>query len=251
MKTNKDLTLEFDPKGYLQEYYTTIDFENEQLLRFFSNCYQDTPPQSTLLEFGCGPTLYSLITAATKVASISLCDRLEANLREISLWKNGDASAFDWEPFIQRALEIEGLSHVTPQAIAQRTALLRRKLTRFGFCDAFSKPPVLELPDCYDIVQVNFVPESITSSLFQWEMAMHNIFSLLKEGGTFILTALKHATYYQLQQQKFPTVSIDETMLLRIFTQFGFKELNIVMQTIPANPPYRGYTGMIFTRASL
>ena len=84
-KIESDFTT-FDPKEYLREYYTTIDFENDQLLQFFCTCYKDIKPQSTLLEFGIGPTLYSLITAATKVDTIHVCDRLAANLHETQLW---------------------------------------------------------------------------------------------------------------------------------------------------------------------
>src|SRR5260370_7083294 len=110
----------FDPRGYLQEYYTVIDFENDQLLRFFSACYRDINPRSTLLEFGSGPTLYSLITAAAKVETIHVSDRLEGNLHEIELWKRVDEEAFDWEPFIQRALELEGKSRVTREDIRRK-----------------------------------------------------------------------------------------------------------------------------------
>ena len=110
MRNTKEIEFDFDtfdPRVYLREYYMTIDYENDQLLRFFSECYRDINPRSTLLVFGSGPTLYSLITAATKVDTIHVCDRLDSNLHEIQLWKRGDEEAFNWEPFIQRALELE------------------------------------------------------------------------------------------------------------------------------------------------
>ena len=255
MQTYEKIEFDFETfhaRDYLKEYYSTIDFENDQLLRFFSSCYSDIDPCSTLLEFGSGPTLYSLITAATKVRTIYVCDKLAANMHEIDLWKRGAAKAFNWEPFIQRALEIEGKSsYITSAAIQQRTKLLRKKLTPFGSCDAFSNPPLSKSHDHrkYDIVQVNFVPESITSSYSQWEIAIQNILSLLKVGGTLLMTTLKNATYYHLQQKKFPAVNIDEDILIRTLTKFGFKESQMTMQTIAANPPYRGYGGMIFMKA--
>jgi len=242
----------FDPKEYLREYYTTIDFENDQLLQFFGTCYKDIKPQSTLLEFGIGPTLYSLITAATKVDTIHVSDRLAANLQETQLWKRGDEGAFDWEPFIRRALEIEGMEEVTLEDVQKRTALLRRKLTHFCFCDAFSNSPLLWSSEHkYDIVQVNFVPESITSSLDRWELAIQNIISLLKPQSTFILTTLKNATYYHLHYKRFPAVSIDETLLTSMLIKCGFREEDIIMHSISANYPYRGYDGMIFVKAQL
>ena len=244
----------FDPKEYLREYYTAIDFENDQLLQFFHTCYRDIKPQSTLLEFGIGPTIYSLITAATKVDTIHVCDRLSANLQEMYLWKRGSEDAFNWEPFIRRVLEIEGMGKVTQEDIQRRANLLQRKLTQMCFCDAFSNSPLLRNPgmnpECkYDIVQVNFVPESITSSLEKWEMAVWNILSLLKSRGTLILTTLKNAQYYHLHHKRFPAVNIDEMLLTSTLIKYGFKESDLIMRSISANPPYRGYHGMIFVKA--
>jgi NNMT/PNMT/TEMT family len=240
----------FDPRGYLGEYYATIDRENEQLLRFFCECYRDISPRSTLLEFGSGPTLYSLITAAANVETIHVCDRLESNLHEIQLWKSGDEAAFNWDPFIQRALELEGHSCVTREVLRSRAELLRRKLTTFCSCDAFRMPP-LQGKHCraYDIVQVNFVPESITASHVAWERALQNILSLLKPQGTFILTALKNAAYYRVQEHLFPTVRIDETVLTRMLSKYGFREAPVLMRTVPAGPPYRGYSGIMLVKA--
>ena len=253
MRNTKEIEFDFDtfdPRGYLREYYMTIDYENDQLLRFFSECYRDINPRSTLLVFGSGPTLYSLITAATKVDTIHVCDRLDSNLHEIQLWKRGDEEAFNWEPFIQRALELEGKSRVKREDLRRRAELLRSKLTTFCSCDAFSSPPLQGNHfNEYDIVQVNFAPESITSSLIKWERAIHNIISLLKPQGTLILTALKNAVYYQLQEKKIPAVSIDEKVLTQILRKFGFREAHILVQTIPASLPYRGYSGIILIKA--
>lgn len=247
--TEPDFTA-FDPRGYLHEYYTSIDFENDQLLRFLSSCYRESEQQSTLLEFGSGPTLYSLITAATKVETLCVCDRLEANLQEIKLWQREDDRAFNWDPFIRRTLEIEGNFPILPEDIQQRAALLRSKLRFSGFCDAFHNPPLAgACQDGYDIVQVNFVPESITTSLARWECALHNILTLLKPQGTLILTALKNARYYHLQQKKFPAVNIDEMLLAHTLARFGFLHSNMTVQTIPANHPYRGYSGIILIKA--
>ena len=82
-------------------------------------------------------------------------------------------------------------------------------------------------------------------------MAVHNIISLLKPHGTLILTALKNAVYYQLQEKKFPAVSIDETVITRLLRKFGFREEHMLMRTIPSSLPYRGYSGIVGLRASI
>jgi NNMT/PNMT/TEMT family len=241
----------FDPKEYLKEYYARgVDFELDQLLRFFYTSHKDIKPQSTFLEFGIGPTIHSLVTAATKVDTIHVCDRLAANLDEIRLWQRGDEGAFNWDAFIRRSLEIEGIEKVTQDDIQSRSALLREKLTYFGFCDAFSNPPLLWKPDqSYDVVQVNFVLESITSSLEKWEMALQNIISLLKPQSTLILSALQDSTYYTVHDKRFPAVNIDETLLMSVLIKYGFREENIEMTSVPANLPYRGYGATIFVKA--
>jgi NNMT/PNMT/TEMT family len=171
-------------------------------------------------------------------------------LHEIQLWKRGDEEAFNWEPFIQRALELEGKSRITREDTRRRAELLQSKLTAFCTCDAFSHPPLQGANiDKYDIVQVNFVPESITSSLVEWKRAMQNIISLLKPQGTLILTALKNAVYYQLQEKKFSAVNIDETLLTQTLRNLGFGEAYIRLQTVQANLPYRGYSSILLVKA--
>ena len=127
---------------------------------------------------------------------------------------------------------------------------MRSKLTYFGLCDAFSNPPLLWHPDTiYDVIQVNFVLESITASLEKWEVALQNVISLLKPESTLILTALQDSTYYHVNDKRFPAVNIDETFLMAMLIKHGFKEENITMTSVPANLPYRGYGATIFVKA--
>ena len=241
----------FDPGEYLRQYYLSIDQENDQLLRFFAESHRDTRPDATVLEFGSGPALYSLITAAAKVETIHVCDRLESNLEELRAWKRGDEGAFNWEPFIQRALEFEGIEEVTQADILRRTRLLRHKLTNFCFCDALNSSPLQgnHLPN-YDIVQANFVLEAITASLVEWERAFQNLLSLLKPHGTLLMSSVKNATYYQIEGKQLPTANIDEQTIMRVLRKAHFKAENISIQIIPSNPPYRGYSDILLVKAT-
>lgn len=241
----------FNPREYLQQYYTSIDPENEQLLKFFAECYQDTQPHATILEFGSGPTLYSLITAAAKVETIHVCDHLESNLQEIQAWKRGDEGAFNWEPFIQRALELEGMERVTPADILKRTTLLQEKLTHFCICDALNRSPLQgNHYKTYDIVQANFVLEAVSSSLGEWERTFQNLLSLLSPQGTLLLSSVKNAAYYQIQGKQLPTASVDESAFRRVLSRASFKDEHISIRTIPANPPYRGYSDILLVKAT-
>ena len=65
---------EFDPSAYLNEYYADLGEENVAILRFYSDVFRAMTPKSVMLDFGSGPTIYSLISAVTKVEEIHAPD---------------------------------------------------------------------------------------------------------------------------------------------------------------------------------
>lgn len=239
----------FDSRSYLTHYYKMVDFENDSLLKFYISCYDELPEGGTLLEFSGGPTIYSLISAAKKVSQIHFSDRLASNLEEVKRWQQGTNDSFDWDPFIKRAVELEGGRADNVYDIEERKKLIRSKITAYFYCNAFHKIPLLKTPRVYyDIINVNFVPESITSRRDKWLLALKNITSLVKPGGLFIITALKHAAYYELGDKVFPAVDISEIDLMDVLEVNGFAKKSIRYKTIKAMP-YRGYKGMIFMKA--
>lgn len=253
MHTHRTFTIfhneHFNPRNYLNHYYSKVDSENDELLKFFIESYQNVNPNSLLLEFGGGPTIYSLITASAKVKEIHFSERLKYNLEEVKLWKEGNVGAFNWDIFIRRALQLEGDARVYQKDIDARAGLMRSKITTFLYCNAFSSHPLRrKYHPFYDVLNVNFVPESITSSKEKWEQALANITSLLKPGGLFVTTALRNAKYYELAERRFPAVDINEEDLKKVLITLGFQRDSIVFRTIKAYP-YRGYDGMIFLRA--
>lgn len=239
----------FDAKGYLSEYYSVIDYENEELLKFYVDAYKDLGESEAVLEFGGGPTIYALIAAAAKVKRIDFCDCIEGNLKEVQLWKNEHADAFNWDLFIKRILELEGAKNVSKNDINNRANLLRQKLTKFLYCDAFKAQPLGYLPDkLYDVVQTNFVAESITTSKEDWESILKNISTLVAPSGILLLSAIKNSSFYHLSKKRFPAVSIYEQDLITILKRLGFTN-HAIIRTVPSNPPYRGYDGFIFIKA--
>ncbi|CAF4195835.1 unnamed protein product, partial [Rotaria sordida] len=59
-------TNEKDPCVYLEEYYSEIQNEDKHHLYCLAKAYANVTDGSTLLEFGGGPTLYQLMSAAAK-----------------------------------------------------------------------------------------------------------------------------------------------------------------------------------------
>lgn len=245
----------FHPKHYLDTYYSKIGSENEALLDFFAKSFQDIKENSLMLEFGGGPTIYQLISAAPKVRAIHFADHLNKNLNEVKLWKENAVKAFKWKKFFKKALFLEGNKKVSKKMISLREKIVRKKITKFLYCDAFNSDPLgKKYRNQYDIVCVNFVAESITSSREIWKTVISNICSLLKKDGTLIMTAIKEADYYHVGKRTFPATRITEEDILNVLTDLVFEETSFFSYSVPAEIEeefvgYTGYKGIIFLKA--
>jgi hypothetical protein len=239
---------DFKPRDYLLEYYADVGPENLALLRFAVDVFRQLPRQGTLLDFGGGPTIYPLIAAAEKVDEIHFCDYLISNLNEVQNWLQQDSSAFDWSEFVKVTLELENGGACSRQEIQQRQAAIRRLVTRLFRCNANLTRPI-DGKQQYDMLVTNFCAESATHDRGQWRKFFHNIISLLKPGGTLLLSALKGASYYTVGRKLFPAVEIYETDLQQLLLDEGFDPASILLESVPADRSSRQYQGLILAAA--
>ena len=239
----------FDPSAYLNEYYSDLGEENLAILRFYADVFRALAPKSTMLDFGSGPTIYSLISAVTRVEEIHIVEYLEANRLELRKWFQGDNTAFNWRHFIRAALQIEKQGSCSAFDILRRTAKIRNSVTSIGRCDVRQVPPFVRGRQRYDVVTSNFCAESITDSHEEWRAFVANIASLVAVGGTFLMTALKKATCYSVGPVFFPAVALDEDDLTAVLREAGFSAPSIVIRSVPADRPSRHYEGLMLAAA--
>lgn len=238
----------FGPHSYLNEYYSKVDYENNELLKFYAEAYQQIPQVGKILEFSGGPTIYSLITAAAKATEIHFSDFLTDNRKEVKRWLTNHKMSFHWDHFIHRALEHEGHQNISDDHLTARKQTIQSKVKKLVKSNAFRKFNLKHNGHSqYDTVSVNFVAESITPKKNEWEKALKNIFSLIKPGGHLILTSLKKSEFYILDGKKFPAVQIIEEDLVQVLRKHHFDMDTLYMRSIDAEP-YRGYEGMIFIK---
>lgn len=62
----------------------------------------------TLLDVGCGPTIYQLLSACERFQEIVAMDYTPQNRRELESWLRNEPGAFDWRPVVQYVCELEG-----------------------------------------------------------------------------------------------------------------------------------------------
>jgi hypothetical protein len=209
---------------------------------------QAISPDSRLLDFGGGPTVYTLITAATRAKEIDFCDYLESNLAEVQKWLRREPSAYNWTHFIKTTLVLEGRDY-SPESVTWREDEVRARVKQIMRCDANRRHPLEQIAAQYDVLVTNFCAESATHNCQQWNRFVRNIASLIKPQGRLIMSALKGAVSYAVGQEVFPAVHIMEEDLIEVLCEAGFIEETIHIESVPADRPSRHYQGLMFTTA--
>jgi len=206
----------FNPQAYLREYYSHLGEENRALLHFLNEAYacifteKDT---ARILEFGGGPTLYQIISAAKYPVAIDFSDYLDGNLHEIEIWLQNQPGMFSWDDYIRYVLDREG-EPSDFRAREQRAHLIRTKVQRLLSCDAKQADPLgANYRARYDVVSVNFVLESITTEMAEWDRLIDNVTSLVRPDGYLLMCAITGATYYRVGDRFFPAVPISPELL--------------------------------------
>lgn len=256
MKSNKsnirDFT-HFSPNEYLNEYYHSVFSENDKLLHFLASVAEVVPQGSTLLEYGGGPTIYQIISFAPRVSTIHFTDYLPENIEAVQDWLNTEAHAHDWKPFVDVALQHEGIKEPTNLQIEERENLVRKQLHSFGHVDAFNIKNDNVKHQAYDVVSANFVAESIAFDDISWRAGLDSILSYVKPGGLLSMTAIRGATYWMTGNKKFPAYYVDAKSLNDELTLRGY-EIQMLTEidaeiTDVNHQNYEGYDGMVFLLA--
>jgi hypothetical protein len=248
METSHDYSV-FDPKTYLTEYYSTVPPENAAHLRFLVKAFAHVLPSSLILDFGGGPTLYTLLVAAGKVHNIHYSDYLQANRDEIEKWLDCAVDAFNWQESVREVLEIER-KHTSPHNIAVREQLIRKRVTRVLPCDVTQPSPIDGVGQDYDVLVSNLCIEAVANSKEQWKQYLRHATSLLKSGGKLIMTAVRGGNAYSVGQNVFHVLPIFEPDFEEALPEMGFVKDSIQIEWSPADHPVHPYKGLLFVTAT-
>ena len=131
----------FDTAAYLEEYYNEIGPENAFLISTAAEAYKPFADSSqSILEVGGGPTLYQVVSSARVAKAIHFTDYSANNLDAVKLWLAG--SGFNWDEYIRAGLEAEG-QRISPEAVEERKALMRSKVTELSLYDIINNQLLL------------------------------------------------------------------------------------------------------------
>lgn len=230
----------FEPAEYLREYYSDMIPENQKILTWLHKVYSRLPKIDRMLEIGGGATVYQLISAVTKVEHVSFTDLLDSNLKEVRAFTAGQG--FNWEPFIQYVLELEGRTN----DIKKREQLMRDRLVQIETADMLQLPTSFQ--ENYSVVQSSFAMESATGNLEVYLKMLQQTAGCLKPGGYLVMTALGGALCYKSGQAYFPAVPLFQAEIEEYLAQNSLTVLDL--ERIDADDPQESmYPYMYFVLA--
>lgn len=241
---------EWNSHQYLKDYYTVVEPDEVETIKFLVDRFRHIRGQPLMLEFGCGPTLHHVFPAVSAVSEIHMVDYLESNLREIQAWKMEEKRRHSWRDFVRYTLQCEGVVDPTEEEIMGRKRLAREKISRLALADAASKDPMgKNHRGYYPLVVSCYCADSATDDKDTWREYMRHIASLIAPKGIFITTALRQARYYRVGDKSFPSANINEEDMEQVLgLDFYPESISIEVKGLPWHE-WQGYSGVILAHA--
>ena len=231
----------FCPRKYYLEYYANVGAENRFLLDFFHNAYKRISSDTRVLEFGGGPTVYQILSAARRVKQIVFADFLEVNREQVRDWLNAKPQALNWDQYLDYVLKINGLQQNYSNRMKLREQVVP-KITEIIQCDAYlPKPLGARSDDKFDIVSSNFCLECIDAREEVFIEIVEKMSNLVENNGKLILCMLQNASSYKLADINLPAFAVSPDYMHSLLSSLGYQEISI--SSLGAEKS-QGYEGM-------
>jgi hypothetical protein len=194
--------------------------DEQQVLRFLVRRLKAIPPQSAMLEVGCGPTVHHIFPFLPYVGTIHMADYLLENLDEVSKWTADAPDACAWDQYAALVLELQGQPHGADDvaALQQRARSAIGQLLR---CD-LTQPAILGAEVAYPLVSAFYCTEEVGISIARWQEVMANLAAVVAPGGRLFLSCLADTDFYLVGATQYPCARISKRDVLHILPQLGF-----------------------------
>jgi SAM-dependent methyltransferase len=240
---------EWQARDYLVEYYAEIMPDEQYALAFLQESLERLPEVEVALDYGCGPTVHHAVALVPKAKEIHLAEYLPGNLAEIQKWLDLSQDAHNWETFTRHILQLEGVANPSDTDVEQREQESRRRITKLSISDAGDDDPLgTDMRGFYPLVTTHYCAEGATNEKKTWARYMRNIASLVKPGGTLILSACGAADYYMVGERLFPCAGVNAQDVLSCLQSNRFAEIDLRVRCVPDHSE-QGYSSVIFACA--
>uniref|UniRef100_A0A8C3J855 Nicotinamide N-methyltransferase n=1 Tax=Calidris pygmaea TaxID=425635 RepID=A0A8C3J855_9CHAR len=217
----------FDPGEYLREFYTLSNSQgqpNTFLMQNLKSLWKMFSLEGlrgeTLIDVGCGPTIYQILSACEHFQEIIALDYTDQNRRELEKWLKKEAGAFDWRPVVEYVCELEG----EREKWAEKEEKLRQKVRQVLKCDVTKANPTdpVSLPPA-DCVVSTLCLEAACKDLATFRGALRNVGTLLKPGGHLVMVTVLRETYYAFNNVVFSCLRLEKDEVEEAVEGAGFE----------------------------
>ncbi|KAM4016812.1 indolethylamine N-methyltransferase-like [Anomaloglossus baeobatrachus] len=178
----------------------------------------------TLIDFGAGPTIYHLLSAAEAFNNIITSDFLEQNRKQLEKWLRKDPDALDWTHIIKFVCELEG----NRDNWEKKEETLRRKVTKVLKCDAVAEKPYgpVPMPEADCLISCLSL-EAACKDLECFTNALKKLKELLKPGGHIVIQGVLNCTFYHVGDKWFSCLSFTKDEVEKAFTEAEYEVIKV------------------------
>lgn len=239
-------------QDYLSEYYLTGEIAEDELyvfeylIKFLIN---QKKTFSSVLDFGCGPTIHHIIPIVNFAKEIYLSDFLQQNLDEVQRWLGNGKNAHDWNVYLDGVLNIEkklGVkssydSHQLETANG-RAQLIKSHVSGLLVGDILQSNPIAPYKKKFALVTSFYCAEAATHIKSEWLKAMSSLLNLVEKKGWFITAAIINSDGYKMGNNTVPATNIDEKDMHKVLEKNGFTDIDVkvVPVTMWTNHGFKG-----------
>ena len=232
----------FDVNAYLghrfslpEQTLTMHEFTMQKLHEHFQSVQAAKPgTEFKVLDYGCGPVISNVISAARVASEIVLAEYTEEGRTAVRMWLEKNPNSFNWSPFHKYVVQtLEGGS---VQAAEEREKRLRSIVKAVVECDATQDPPIVDgYQGPYDAVIACLCLTTATKTIDEFVKAVHKVSALIKPGGCMLFTMLEPVNktseylYYPIGDKTYAQLAIDcsfaESTFRKVFQEVSVKKL--------------------------
>ena len=208
-----------------------------------------------VLDYGCGPVIANVISAASLASEIVLAEYTERGRTAVQRWLDRDPSSFNWSPYFRFVVHtLEGKS---VQAAEEREEHVRRVVKAVVRCDVARDASIengYEGP--YEIVICSLCLCTACKTKVEFSKSVGRIGNLIKRGGVLLLYTpecedrddLAYCSYY-IGNDLYCAFPLSQPFLLATLKERGFDEIDF--KRLQADQAIRdmGFIGCLFITA--
>lgn len=236
----------FDARKYLKEYFTAPSEEDRFALSFWIEQIRHLPPGVRVLEYGGGPTLYSVLALARQASSIHFSDYVPSALIEVRKWIAGEPDAHDWRPYTRYILHLEQSPNGDVGAAARENAL-RRSMAHLSECDATTDAMLADPRPLYDVITAHHCLDVAARDLADFKRMVRRLAGWLAPGGLFLLSITTGTLIYTVEETQYPCLDLTQEQLHETFIETGMDPQRISVASMPIEG--QEYTGITLSSA--